>query len=138
VDGKAAQIVQTGAFSQATPTPEPNTAEIVKGLLTLAREQGRLSHEEIGNALPDECPPEQRDAIYTRLQELGIELREAEGPEEKLAENETEEERQLEALDDPVRQYLQQIGRVPLLTREQEVEVFKRIEQTGFEIKMLI
>src|SRR5438128_10652319 len=51
----------------------------------------------------------------------------------KKAEEEEEEEEKPEAkldiLDDPVRMYLKQMGQVPLLTREQEVEISKRIEE---------
>jgi RNA polymerase primary sigma factor len=132
------QPVHANSDPQAIPAPQPDTDEIVKALIPLARDHGRLTHEEIIDALPDDCPPEQRDAIYTRLQDLGIEISDSAEPEDKSADNETEEERQLEALDDPVRQYMQQMGRVPLLTREQEVEVFKRIELAEFEIKTLI
>jgi RNA polymerase primary sigma factor len=113
-------------------------AEIVKALIHSAREQGRVSHEDINDALPDDCSPEQRDALYTRLQDLGIEIGDSAEPEDKSGDTETEEIRQLDALDDPVRQYMQQMSRVPLLTREQEVEVFKRIEEADLEIKTLI
>ena len=41
-------------------------------------------------------------------------------------------------LDDPVRMYMNQMGKVPLLTREQEVEVFKRIEEAEWEMKRLV
>jgi RNA polymerase primary sigma factor len=129
---------QAGETSPAEANPQPDTAEIVKALLESAREQGRVSHEEINDALPDNCPPELRDAVYTRLQDLGIEIGDSAESADKSAENETEEERQLEALDDPVRQYMHQMSRVPLLTREQEVEIFKRIEEAEFEIKALI
>jgi RNA polymerase primary sigma factor len=129
---------QTGETSTAEGNPQPDTAKIVKALIESAREQGRVSHEEINDALPDNCPPEHRDAVYTRLQELGIEIGDSAESADKSDENETEEDRQLEALDDPVRQYMHQMSRVPLLTREQEVEIFKRIEDAEFEIKALI
>src|SRR5262245_53113383 len=129
---------QAGETSTAEENPQPETAEIVKALIGSAREQGRVSHEEINDALPDNCPPEHRDAVYTRLQELGIEIGDSTESADKSDENEIEEGRQLEALDDPVRQYMHQMSRVPLLTREQEVEIFKRIEEAEFEIKALI
>src|SRR5215468_7749180 len=129
---------QAGETPAIEGNPQPDTAEIVKALIESAREQGRVSHEEINDALPDNCPPEHRDAVYTRLQDLGIEIGDSAESAEKSAENETEEERQLEALDDPVRQYMNQMSRVPLLSREQEVEIFKRIEEAEFEIKALI
>ena len=137
-DKGSTQPVETKANSQAESGSQPDASEIVKALIPLARQQGRLTHEEINDALPDDCPPEHRDAVYVRLQDLGIEISDSVQPEDKSGENETDEERQLEALDDPVRQYLRQMARVPLLTREQEIDVFKRIEQAEFEIKTLI
>ncbi len=46
--------------------------------------------------------------------------------------------RRLEVLDDPVRMYMNQMGKVPLLTREQEVEICKRIEEAEADIKRLV
>jgi RNA polymerase primary sigma factor len=112
--------------------------EIVKSLIELAKEHGGLTREDLNDALPENCAPEARDAIRARLQDLGVEIRGSGEREEKSQETEAEEERQLEALDDPVRQYMRQMARVPLLTREQEVEIFKRIEEAEFEIKGLI
>jgi RNA polymerase primary sigma factor len=112
--------------------------QAVKALTQLAREQGRLSHEDVIEALPENCPAENVDAVYTRLHDLSIEVGEGGETEEKSAQPEADEERQLEALDDPVRQYMHQMSRVPLLTREQEVDIFRRIEEAEFEIKQLI
>ena len=47
----------------------------------------------------------------------------------KPAEPDEEEDTRLEVLDDPVRMYMNQMGKVPLLTREQEVEICKKIEE---------
>jgi len=44
----------------------------------------------------------------------------------------------LDILDDPVRMYLKQMGQVPLLTREQEVEISKRIEHAENEVKRVV
>src|SRR5690242_11676618 len=56
----------------------------------------------------------------------------------KPAEPEEEEDSRLEVLDDPVRMYMNQMGKVPLLTREQEVEICKRIEEAESEMKRLV
>jgi RNA polymerase primary sigma factor len=52
--------------------------------------------------------------------------------------DEDEEKTRLDILDDPVRMYLKQMGQVPLLTREQEVEISKRIEDAENEVKRII
>ena len=57
----------------------------------------------------------------------------------KQPEPEDEDEKvRLDILDDPVRMYLKQMGQVPLLTREQEVEISKRIEAAENEFKLVL
>src|SRR5574339_151026 len=51
---------------------------------------------------------------------------------------EAEEDSRLEILDDPVRMYMNQMGKVPLLTREQEVEICKRIETAELDMKRIV
>jgi RNA polymerase primary sigma factor len=73
----------------------------------------------------------------TRLRRMEIDIIEASEVDrykdgKKDVEEEEEEEKpeiKLDILDDPVRMYLKQMGQVPLLTREQEVEISKRIEE---------
>src|SRR5208283_5469443 len=56
----------------------------------------------------------------------------------KPAEPEEEEESRLDILDDPVQMYLRQMGKVPLLTREQEVQICKRIEEGETEARRVL
>ena len=113
--------------------------EATKVLLELAREQGELSYDDINDVLPEGVSPDQLDALYSRLQGLGIHIASRPAVESTgIDEPEQEEERRLDALDDPVRMYLSQMGKIPLLTREQEVEIFKRIEEADHEVKRLI
>ena len=51
------------------------------------------------------------------------------------ADGEETKDQKLDILDDPVRMYLKQMGQVPLLTREQEVEISKRIEDAEIEVQ---
>jgi RNA polymerase primary sigma factor len=51
---------------------------------------------------------------------------------------EEDEDARLEILDDPVRMYMNQMGKVPLLTREQEVEICKRIEEAEVAMKNIV
>src|SRR5208337_1061759 len=51
---------------------------------------------------------------------------------------EVEDDARLEILDDPVRMYMNQMGKVPLLTREQEVEICKKIEEAEVEMKRIV
>src|SRR6185437_8919979 len=115
--------------------------EKVRELLLLAKEQGHLTYDDINDALPDNVvTPEDLDQIYTKLANLEIEIvDQAEVDRVKQPEPEEEEEKgRLDILDDPVRMYLKQMGQVPLLTREQEVEICKRIEEAENQVKAII
>jgi RNA polymerase primary sigma factor len=109
----------------------PIIVEKIKDLLRIAQDQGYLTYDDINDALPDEVvTPEVLDAIYSKLRGFEVEIVEAPDLERaKPVEPEEEEESRLDILDDPVQMYLRQMGKVPLLTREQEVEICKRIEE---------
>jgi RNA polymerase primary sigma factor len=113
--------------------------ETIKTLIQIAREQGHLTYDDINEVLADGVSPDDLDILYTKLHSSGIEVvAQAEVEKAKPEEPEVEEERSFEALDDPVRLYMNQMGKVPLLTREQEVEICKRIEAADLEIKHLV
>ena len=114
--------------------------EKVKELLRLAQEQGYLTYSDINEALPDTVTPEDLDELTSKLRGLEIEIvDQAEVDRVKPGDNDEEDEKaRLDILDDPVRMYLKQMGQVPLLTREQEVEISKRIEDNENEVKRII
>ena len=119
----------------------PELAEKIKELVRLAQEQGYLTYNDINEALPDNLStPEEVEEIIIQLRNLEIEIvDQAEVDRVKQPEPEEEEEKsRLDILDDPVRMYLKQMGQVPLLTREQEVEISKRIENAENEVKRVI
>jgi RNA polymerase primary sigma factor len=113
----------------------------IKELVKLAQEQGYLTYNDISEALPDSLvTQEDLDEIYIKLRNLEVEIvDQAEVDRVKQPEPEEEDEKtRLDILDDPVRMYLKQMGQVPLLTREQEVEISKRIEVAENEVKKII
>ncbi len=123
--------------------PVDRAAELagkIKELVQLAKEQGNLTYDDISEAWPEAVStPETLDEIFTKLRELEIEIvDQAEVDTPKAPEEEETEARHLDALDDPVRMYLKQMGAVPLLTREQEVEISKRIEQAENELRAVV
>ena len=134
------------AYVSAHPTPAasgPRQAadltETIKTLLHLAHEHGHVTYDDINDILPDGLSPEDLDELYTKLRNLDVEIVDhAEVERAKPAEPEEEEDSRLEVLDDPVRMYMNQMGKVPLLTREQEVEICKRIEEAESDIKRLV
>jgi len=111
----------------------------IRELIKLAKEQGYLTFDDLNEALPEGITDaDELDLILTRLRRLEIDIIEASEVDrykdgKKDTDEESEEEERTEAkvdiLDDPVRMYLKQMGQVPLLTREQEVEISKRIEE---------
>ena len=140
-------------ISALAATPEvitadsPIIAEKVKELLRLAQDQGYVTYDDINDVLPDNLSPDDLDALLTKLRSLDVEIvmdqAEAERAErsktpESAAAGEEEDDARLEILDDPVRMYMNQMGKVPLLTREQEVEICKRIEDAELEMKRIV
>ncbi|HXA14000.1 MAG TPA: sigma-70 family RNA polymerase sigma factor, partial [Opitutaceae bacterium] len=131
-------IVNTRVVSAEQPAghdaPTGDMNEKVRSLIRLAKEQGYLTFDDINEALPESVDnPEDIESVISILQNLEIDILDAdevEGYKQRQEEAEEEESRssQNDILDDPVRMYLKQMGQVPLLTREQEVEISKRIE----------
>ena len=112
--------------------------EVIKTLIEVAREQGHLTYDDINEVLADGVSPDDLDTLYAKLRSVGIEVvTNAEVEKAKPEELEVEEERSFDSLDDPVRMYMNQMSKVPLLTRRQEVEVFQRIEEAEQEMKRL-
>src|SRR5207253_2720291 len=123
----------------AAPGQALDLTETIKTLLHLAHEHGHVTYDDINDILPEGMSPEDLDQLYTKLRTLDIEIVDhVEVERAKPAEPEEEEDHRLEVLDDPVRMYMNQMGKVPLLTREQEVEIYKRIEVAESEMKRLV
>lgn len=107
---------------------------IINRLLDKAKKTHSLNYTEINDELEDvEVTPAQIERIYEGLEAMGVEV-----IQENKEEESEEEEVDLSvpegvSIDDPVRMYLKEIGKVALLTSEQEVELAKRIE-AGDEI----
>ncbi|MFN8008469.1 MAG: RNA polymerase sigma factor RpoD [Terriglobia bacterium] len=113
----------------------------VKQLIDIGKEKGYLLYDEVNDLLPgDVTSADDMDDMFSIFRRQGIDVLEGEpkvaGPDKVNLEKETTEDVELDltpgALDktnDPVRLYLREMGTVPLLTREGEVEIAKRIER---------
>ena len=106
----------------------------IKELMALASDHGFLTYEDINEAFPEDLVVvEDIDKIVGLLQSMEIDIIRQDDVEEYQARLEKEQADKQSAksdvLDDPVRMYLKQMGQVPLLTREQEVEISMRIEE---------
>jgi len=121
-----------------------NINEKIRHLIRQSKEQGYLTFDDINEALPDSVENQDEiDNVLSILQNLDIEIIESEEVESfKQRQEEAEEEEtrtsQNDILDDPVRMYLKQMGQVPLLTREQEVEISKRIETAELKAQEML
>src|SRR5438094_10402094 len=120
--------------------------EGLKALLESGKEKGYLTYSQVNDYLPDDAVnPEKLDQLLLLLEEQGIELideSEAEeregGPAEAAREEDLRgeldlsfmEEEDTRKIDDPVRMYLTQMGEIPLLKREEEIALAKKIEVT--------
>lgn len=103
-------------------------------LVNLSKEQGYLTVQDINENLTESLDtPEEIENIINILENLDVDILDTDEVEDFRERNAENEERLVKAaaadnLDDPVRMYLKQMGQVPLLSREQEVAISKRIE----------
>ncbi len=114
---------------------EEKLNEKIRQLIGLSKEQGYLTVQNINLSLPDSVNnPEEIENVITILENLEIDIldaQEIENYKQRLQQTEQDQLKssQSDILDDPVRMYLKQMGQVPLLSREEEVAISKRIEQ---------
>jgi RNA polymerase primary sigma factor len=115
--------------------------EALWDILELGRSRGSLTLDEIGSFVQDaDLSPEELESLYSALAEMGIEVVDEQAED---LDDLSEEEAFLGRLDvtidhsvgDPVRIYLREIGKVPLLTMAQEIELAKLVEKKDVEAK---
>jgi len=126
------------AAPEAPVTDERIQAEL-KALVELGKKKGFLTHDDILEQFPEaEQNIELIDRVYSVLLEQGIDVVEDAKEAEQKGKGEEEEETPEPggvAIDDPVRMYLKEIGKVALLTPEQEVDLAQRMEKGDEEAK---
>lgn len=133
------------AKAQLNQPVDPQNQQKIEELVAIAKEQGYLTYEEINEVLPMSFDsPEQIDQVLIFLSGMDIQvLNQVEVERQKEKKKEAKE---LEGIvkraegtpDDPVRMYLKEMGSVPLLSREEEVEISKRIEKAQVQIEHII
>ena len=128
------------AAPDAAPTTDgqqPQMPAELKALVDLGRKRGYLTHDEILEHFPEaEQNIEVIDRVYSVLLEQGIDVVEdAKEAEQKGKEEEEDAKAGGVAIDDPVRMYLKEIGKVSLLSPELEIELAQRMEKGDEEAK---
>src|SRR6195256_5395286 len=138
--GKAARVVGTVPEDQLMSIEEKY--DEVRQLINIGKEKGYLLYDEVNEMLPSEITSsDELDDLFNTFGSAGIEVIDSDQKylrDEKAIDRTAEGAEELEldltpgALDktnDPVRMYLREMGTVPLLTREGEVEIARRIER---------
>jgi RNA polymerase primary sigma factor len=144
---------------EQSPAAQPKVSfqQAVEKLLTLGKKKGYVTYEQINELLPPTVTaPEKIEEAIVMLNEKNIEIssskiedpdkgviedvKESDIKKEKAEEEESEpvEEFGRSRMDDPVRMYLRQMGQIPLLTREQEITLAKRIEDNEAELTKVV
>jgi RNA polymerase primary sigma factor len=153
-DSKAAEPKKDKVAATGAPAPAradgdkpridtPEIQEKIRELIKLAKEQEYLTYDDINEILPNDLvEPADVEAIMERLRNMEFDIIDASEVDrfkdkKRDADDDIDDDakdQKLDILDDPVRMYLKQMGQVPLLTREQEVEISKRIEDAEIEV----
>ena len=123
-----------------------NAKQAIVQLLALGQKKGELTYEEIGDALGKmDLTPDEMEILFEQLNQLGLTLKDDSGSlddddfeptEDDFKSVEEEEEIELDlsipddvGIDDPVRMYLKEIGRIKLLSPEEEQEVARAMAE---------
>ncbi len=155
-------LVTEEEVERLTSLDQPAVQSRLRNLIRLAKEQDYITFDDLNEALPGElCDPEVIEQILDRLRSLEIHVVDSAEAERHRALNRASaaaparaaddddegesaratpkaEDSRLDMLDDPVRQYLKQMGHVPLLNRDQEVEISKRMEKADEQVQRII
>ena len=128
---------KTAAAAVAEPTPTLTLDELKKKLIARGKARRQLTYEEINVAFEalDDVTPDQIDDLFEEIASLGIEIIDAKDEKPLPDEEQPEPIPEGLSLEDPVRMYLKEIGRVPLLSMEQEKSLAMRIEAGEMELQ---
>ncbi|NLO38071.1 MAG: RNA polymerase sigma factor RpoD [Ruminiclostridium sp.] len=124
---------------KGTPEVKKEPSMVLRELADTGKAKGMLTYREVMDAFEKiDIPPEQIEKVYDTLEHMGIDV----VPEidEEIEEVDIDEDPELSipegvTIDDPVRMYLKEIGKVPLLSADEEIELAQRMESGDEEPK---
>ncbi len=156
---KKEQEAALKAVAEPLAIDSPEIQEKIRDLIKLAKEQGYLTFDDLNEQVPHGLVSvDDMDEIISRLQNMEFKIidasevdrisKQAAKPESAASGDDSpgnsdnpaaeDASAKLDVLDDPVRMYLKQMGQVPLLTREEEVAISKRIERADRQVHRLL
>ncbi|MBD3427261.1 MAG: RNA polymerase sigma factor RpoD [Candidatus Omnitrophica bacterium] len=117
---------------------------IVRKLIRVGKDKGYVSYDEVNDILPDDVvSSDEIDEVITALHSADIKVVESEEEVEKIpmavkSSQKKVKSRKFVQIDDPVKMYLKQMGQIPLLSRNEELELAKRIKKKEKDFKEIV